>query len=44
MLRETRGDRFNFFLYEMIIRRNRDIIEKLERTRHMPGFWLAEGF
>ena len=42
MCREMRAIKYNFFLDEMIIRKNRAMIEKLERTGHMPGSWPTE--
>lgn len=39
MCREMNVDRFNFFLDEMIMRRNRITITKLERQGELPGNW-----
>ena len=39
IVREMRASRFNFFLDEMIVRRNRGIIAELERTGAQPGSW-----
>lgn len=36
MLREMHVDNFNFFLDEMILRRNDVLIDKLERAGHGP--------
>lgn len=37
--REMTVDRFNFFLDEMIMRRNRQVISKLRADGQMPGYW-----
>ena len=39
MLREMRVDRYNFFLDEMIIRKNRAQLEKLAQQGHFVGVW-----
>ncbi|GJE99712.1 hypothetical protein PsYK624_159830 [Phanerochaete sordida] len=39
VLREMRVERFNFFLDEMIIRRNRQTIAKLDREGALPVTW-----
>ncbi|GJE94163.1 hypothetical protein PsYK624_103310 [Phanerochaete sordida] len=39
ILREMRASRFNFFLDEMIVRRNRGIIADLERSGDEPRTW-----
>ena len=39
VLREMRHDRFNFFLDEMIIRKNRQTIAKLELQGAFPTTW-----
>lgn len=37
--REMTVDRFNFFLDELIIRRNRRNIQKLQAAGQLPGYW-----
>ena len=41
ILREMRVDRFNFFLDEMIMRRNRNVIQKLASEGYHPSSWEA---
>ena len=42
--REMRHDRFNFFLDEMIIRRNKKTKAKLEKDGYMPNYWADSDF
>ena len=32
-------DKYNFFLDELIMRRNRLTLEKLAQDGHVPGYW-----
>ena len=42
--REMHADRFNFFLDEMIMRRNRNTLNKLTSQGAMPDYWSADMF
>ena len=39
--REMTVEKFNFFLDELIMRRNRATLAKLERTGQRPGYWTG---
>ena len=39
IVREMNVVKFNFFLDEIIMRRNRSLIYKLEKDGKMPGSW-----
>lgn len=41
MCREMGVDLFNFFLDEMIIRRNREVVTKLKEQGKMPSYWTG---
>ncbi|TFY50126.1 hypothetical protein EVJ58_g11174, partial [Rhodofomes roseus] len=39
IVREMLVDRYNFFLDEMVMRRNRNTVQKLEKAGKSPGAW-----
>lgn len=41
MVREMLVDRYNFFLDEMVMQRNRHTIAKLEKRGKLLGHWIA---